>query len=52
MDYICRLIWSVYLILYYYLINLLNYFLRFLETFLFEKYICYLLVLSYRRRQS
>ena len=42
MDYICRLIWSIYLILYYYSLNLFNYFL----------YICYLLVLCFRHRQS
>ena len=42
LDYICRLILSMYLILYYYSIDLFNYFL----------YICYLLVLFFRRRQS
>ena len=38
----CCLIWSIYLILYYHSINLFNYFL----------YICHLLALSFRRRQS
>ena len=42
LDYICRLILSMYLILYYYSIDLFNYF----------SYICYLLVLFFRRRQS
>ena len=40
--YICRLFWSIYLILCYYSINLCNYF----------WYICYLLALCFRRRHG
>ena len=42
LDHICRLIWSIYLILCYHLIHLFNYFLH----------ICHLLALFFRPRQS
>ena len=47
LDYICRLIWSIYLIL---ILKFLKLFLTFPRVF--EKYICYLLALCSRRRQS